>query len=146
MILYHDTELGSEVKSTPPDEVQSFHVQHLPHPHSGFSKSSMVTRSRCGDGVSVVHEMTVPRRVQPRSQGLSSLPPLSLRKDPGSLWSRVCQNLEGSPNVCWGMGGNVGLVDIAKKGISTQLILWPDDTSTKCLTAVFYELHTWNST
>ena len=25
------------------------------------------------------------------------------------------------------MGGNVGLVDIAKKGISTQLILWPDD-------------------
>ena len=64
---------------------------------------------------------------QPRSQGLSSLPPLSLRKDPGSLWSRVCQNLEGSPNVCWGMGGNVGLVDIAKKGISTQLILWPDD-------------------
>ena len=64
---------------------------------------------------------------QPRSQGLSSLPPLSLRKDPGSLWSRVCQNLEGSPNVCWGMGGNVGLVDIAKKGISMQLILWPDD-------------------
>ena len=25
------------------------------------------------------------------------------------------------------MGGNVGLVDIAKNGISTQLILWPDD-------------------
>ena len=39
------TELGSEVKLTPPDEVQSFHVQHLPHPHSGFSNSSMVTRS-----------------------------------------------------------------------------------------------------
>ena len=37
------TELGSEVKLTPPDEVQSFHVQHLPHPHSGFSNSSMVT-------------------------------------------------------------------------------------------------------
>ena len=54
------TELGSEVKLTPPDEVQSFHVQHLPHPHSG----SMVTRSRCGDGVSVVHEMTVPHRVE----------------------------------------------------------------------------------
>ena len=30
---------------------------------------------------------------QPRSQGLSSLPPLSLRKDPGWLWSRVSQNL-----------------------------------------------------
>ena len=28
------TELGSEVKLTPPDEVHSFHVQHLPHPHS----------------------------------------------------------------------------------------------------------------
>ena len=37
---------------------------------------------------------------QPRSQGLSSLPTLSLRKDPGSRWSRVSQNLGGSPNVC----------------------------------------------
>ena len=37
---------------------------------------------------------------QTRSQGLSSLPPLSLRKDPGSRWSRVWQNLAGSPNVC----------------------------------------------
>ena len=26
-----------------------------------------------------------------------------------------------------GMGGNVGLVDIAKKGISRSLIFWPDD-------------------
>ena len=32
------------------------------HAHSGFSNSSMVTRSRCGDGVSVV--MTVPHRVE----------------------------------------------------------------------------------
>ena len=32
--------------------------------YSGFSNSSMVTRSRCGDGVSVVHEMTVPHRVE----------------------------------------------------------------------------------
>ena len=59
-----DTELGSEVNLTPPDEVQSFHVQHLPHPHSSFSNSSMVTRSRCVDGVSVIHEMTVPHRVE----------------------------------------------------------------------------------
>ena len=39
-------------------------------------------------------------RRQPRSQGLSSLPPLSLRKDPGCVWSRVSQNLGDSPNVC----------------------------------------------
>ena len=37
---------------------------------------------------------------QPRSQGLSSLPPLSLREDPGSRWSRVSQNLGGWRNVC----------------------------------------------
>ena len=93
-----------------------------------------VQRAQCFKNKRVNHlrfkELRLPGatvNLQPRSQGLSSLPPLSLRKDPGSLWSRVCQNLEGSPNVCWGMGGNVGLVDIAKKGISTQLILWPDD-------------------
>ena len=43
MILKMDTELGSEVKLTPPDGVQSFHVQHLPHPHSGISDRFIVT-------------------------------------------------------------------------------------------------------
>ena len=43
MILKMDTELGSEVKLTPPDGVQSFHVQHLPHPHSGISDCFIVT-------------------------------------------------------------------------------------------------------
>ena len=33
---------------TPPDEVHSFHVQHLPHPHSGYSNSSMVTSAAVG--------------------------------------------------------------------------------------------------
>ena len=41
MIAARDTELGSEVKLTPPDEVQTVHLQHLPHPHSGFSNSSI---------------------------------------------------------------------------------------------------------
>ena len=43
MILKMVTGLGSEVKLTPPDGVQSFHVQHLPHPHRGISASSIVT-------------------------------------------------------------------------------------------------------
>ena len=43
MILKMDTELGSEVKLTPPDGVQSFHVQHLPHPHSSISDRFIVT-------------------------------------------------------------------------------------------------------
>ena len=60
MIAARDTELGSEVKLTPPDEVQS--LQHLPYPHSESRKSSMVTRTGCGDRVSVV--MTVPHRVE----------------------------------------------------------------------------------
>ena len=51
---------------------------------------------------------------QPRSQGLSSLPPL-LRKDPGSGWSCVSQNLGGLRNMCYGRGGNVGLVIIARR-------------------------------
>ena len=42
MILKMDTGLGSEVKLTLPDVVQSFHVQHLPHPHSGISASAIV--------------------------------------------------------------------------------------------------------
>ena len=55
MILKMVTELGSEVKLTPPDGVQSFHVQHLAHPHSGISdrfiihncqtQSNMITQS-----------------------------------------------------------------------------------------------------
>ena len=59
------TELGSEVKLTPPDEVQSFRVQHLPHPHSVTRNHEAVRElSRCGDEVSAVHEMTVPHRVE----------------------------------------------------------------------------------
>ena len=53
MIAARDTELGSEVKLTPTDEVQSVHLQHLPHPHSGFSNSSIdfgpKFRVSCGD-------------------------------------------------------------------------------------------------
>ena len=51
----------------------------------------------------VLHSSTaVPhKRVcsQSRSQGFYSLSALSLRKGPGTGWSRVSQNLGGSPNV-----------------------------------------------
>ena len=54
MILKMVTGLGSEVKLTPPDVVQSFHVQYLPHPHSGISasislKSTVILFSNTGD-------------------------------------------------------------------------------------------------
>ena len=42
-----------------------------------------VFSARSGDA-----QNTVEMLIQPRSQGLSSLPPLSLREDPGSRWSR----------------------------------------------------------
>ena len=63
MILKMVTELGSEVKLTPPDGVQSFHVQHLPHPYSGISDCSIVTSDQwhsCGDGVRVVDNDCTP--------------------------------------------------------------------------------------
>ena len=50
--------------------------------------------------VSVISNSPSQDYTQPRSQGLSSLPPLSLREDPGSRWSRVSQNLGGWRNVC----------------------------------------------
>ena len=56
-----DTELGSEVKLTPPNGVQPFHLQHLPHPHSGFSNSSMVTSDAVGMGYC---KCSVPHRVE----------------------------------------------------------------------------------
>ena len=37
-----DTGLESEVKLTLPHVVLSFHVQHLPHPHSDISASSII--------------------------------------------------------------------------------------------------------
>ena len=40
-----DTELGSEVKLTPPDEVQSFHLQHLPHPQLHGTQTATFTRA-----------------------------------------------------------------------------------------------------
>ena len=46
MILYMVTELGSEVKLTPPDEVLSFHVQHLPHPHSAARNNGAVREAK----------------------------------------------------------------------------------------------------
>ena len=42
------TELGSEVKLTPHDEVQSFHVQHLPHPHSVARNNGAVREAAVG--------------------------------------------------------------------------------------------------
>ena len=62
MIAARDTELGSEVKLTLPDDVQSFHLQHLPHPHR-VTRNHGVREAAVGR-VSVVNEMTVPHRVE----------------------------------------------------------------------------------
>ena len=89
-------------KLTPPDEVQS--LQHLPHPHSGFSNSSMVTRSRCGDGVSVV--MTVPHRVEliwPRTQS-----PCLVRR---SVAVKFISYRENRSRKCWFPAKCVGIFD-----------------------------------
>ena len=43
-----DTGLRLEVKLTLPDVVQSFHVQHLPHPHSDISASSIIMSDQWG--------------------------------------------------------------------------------------------------
>ena len=53
--------------------------------------------------------------------------PLSSRADPGWVWSRVSQNLGNLLNACLGRGVSVSPVIIARKGITTHLILWPDD-------------------
>ena len=69
MIMKMVTELGSEIKLTPPDEVQSFHVLHLPHLHSVARNNEAVLDAAVGGGgggggLSVVHEMTVPHQVE----------------------------------------------------------------------------------
>ena len=47
MILKMVTGLGSEVQLTPPDVVQSFHVQYLPHPHHTIGRSQQWSWPRC---------------------------------------------------------------------------------------------------
>ena len=57
MITEVVTELGSEVKLTPPDEVQSFHVQHLPHPHSVTRNHGAVREAAVGMGYVTVSDV-----------------------------------------------------------------------------------------
>ena len=88
--------------------------------HSPSLSILIITRSKVSFLIILNYSKMIPR--QPRSQGLSSLPPLSLRN------LVTCLPESGRFTKCvLGMGGNVGHVDVAKNGISTQLILWPDD-------------------
>ena len=51
-------------------------------------------------------------QVQSGSQGLSSYRPLRARRDPGTCWSRVSQNLGDDNQIIKGRGGLVGILSI----------------------------------